>query len=62
MQAAIIPGMLGMFQIEWDGLMLSYYALEQQLYSTRQEISHALYQGAYELEAFMMLLAVILQG
>lgn len=44
LQAASIPGMLVLFQNEWDAVVLSNYALEQQLHAARQELSHALYQ------------------
>eukprot|EP01133_Synstelium_polycarpum_P006243 gene6243-7234_t len=39
-----IPGMLQMFQNEWDALMLETYTLKQQYESVRQELAHSLYQ------------------
>ena len=40
-QATSIPGMLQLFQAEWDTLTLECYKLKQQLEQTRQELSHA---------------------
>jgi len=42
--ATSLPGMLAMFQNEWDDLMLEAHATKQQLHATRKELSHSLYQ------------------
>ena len=39
-----IPGILQMFQGEWDSLMLEVYQLRKNLEQTRRELSQALYQ------------------
>lgn len=42
--ASSIPSILGQLRDEWDACMLDSFELKQHLMSTRQELSHALYQ------------------
>jgi pre-mRNA-processing factor 19 len=42
--ATSIPGMIQLFQNEWDAVMLETYTLNKHIESVRQELAHALYQ------------------
>jgi len=44
LSATGIPGLINLFQNEWDDLMLETFTLKQHLDSTRQQLSQALYQ------------------
>jgi pre-mRNA-processing factor 19 len=42
--ATSVPGMLSLFQKEWDALMLEQFVLKQNVHKLRQELSQTLYQ------------------
>lgn len=42
--ATSIPGLIQLFQNEWDAVMLETYTLNKHLDNVRQELAHALYQ------------------
>jgi len=43
--ASSVPGLLRLFQSEWDAAALETFTLKKQLDSVRQELAHALYQN-----------------
>lgn len=43
--AASLPGMIKLFQAEWDALMLETFQLKRHLSETREQLAHALYRN-----------------
>lgn len=43
--ATSIPGLLSLFQSEWDSVVLEVYQLKKQLYDTKQQLAQTLYEN-----------------
>lgn len=43
--ATSVPGLLALFQVEWDAMMLESYQLKKELDDVRKELATSLYQN-----------------